>query len=646
MSLALETESNSVRPAADFTDPVVALAVLRNRAPARFFAGAGDPAVAIALLDRCPGQLADEWDTGDALHLARAYAVRGESHFAEACVSALATEVRTERPSGPPFPTTAGRDAALRLIRSCWALMLVRDAPAVSGAWAVEVLSTIGATATQLHRAVAQHRPSSPTHVTSEALALLYAGAVFREFAHSAAWRDAAVRRLIAESDLQVTPDGVHVEQSSWFHRFTVDVYLHFLALAARNNIPVPPSVALVVQRMVEFLLAIRQPDGSIPPIGDRDGTPLLPLVPRGTADARDTFALAAALFARGDFAWAAEGPAPEVGWLLGSAGIHAFDVLRPAPPASSRSRVFPSGGYAVMGTGWERDAHQMLIDVGSLGCAASSGHGHSDVLAIHCAVFGHPAIVDPGTHTYSGDSKWRDHFRSTMAHSTVTIDGVSQAEPSGPFGWRRRPRVQLREWHSTPEIDFLDAEHDGYTRLPDPVRHRRRVIFVKPAFWILIDDLAGRARHQIDLAFQFAPGTSGGPGTRSAAPPFQSPHVALGPHPWARVSTSSGQVLWTSAFPSAPAQPTLKCGALSPICGWTAPEFGCLRPAPMLIYSFAVALPWRIVTLLLPDRQATATPPSVRPIYDSGGLPNGFVFERPRRTVRFDDHAVIVERD
>ena len=157
-----------------------------------------------------------------------------------------------------------------------------------------------------------------------------------------------------------------------------------------------------------------------------------------------------------------------------------------------------------------------MLIDVGPLGCATSSRHGHSDVLSIHCAVFGHPTVVDPGTHTYSGDSKWRDHFRSTMAHSTVTIDGESQAEASGPFGWLRRPRVQLREWHSTPEIDFLDAEHDGYTRLPDPVRHRRRVIFVKPAFWILIDDLAGRARHRIDLAFQFAAGASTGsnPGT------------------------------------------------------------------------------------------------------------------------------------
>ena len=65
-----------------------------------------------------------------------------------------------------------------------------------------------------------------------------------------------------------------------------------------------------------------------------------------------------------------------------------------------------------------------------------------------------------------------------------------------------------------------------------------------------------------------------------------------------------------------------------------------------MLIYSFAVALPWRIVTLLFPYLQGLSVPPAVRPIFDEGGLPHGFVFDRPRRLVRFDDRAVIVERD
>jgi hypothetical protein len=92
--------------------------------------------------------------------------------------------------------------------------------------------------------------------------------------------------------------------------------------------------------------------------------------------------------------------------------------------------------------------------------------------------------------------------------------------------------------------------------------------------------------------------------------------------------------------------QPELTCGATAPIRGWISRDYGQRQPAPMLMYSFAVALPWRIVTLLLPDRQGAATPPGVRAIYDDAGLPTGVAFERPRRVVRFDDRAVSVERE
>jgi len=258
-----------------------------------------------------------------------------------------------------------------------------------------------------------------------------------------------------------------------------------------------------------------------------------------------------------------------------------------------------------------------------------SGGHGHADLLSIQCSVFGEPCLIDAGTYSYTGEPQWRDYFRSTAAHSTVMVDGMSQAEPAGPFGWHGQPRVRLREWHSTPEFDFLDAEHNGYLSLADPVAHRRRVIFVKPGYWILVDDLSGSARHQLDLTFQFAP-----------------LNVALSIHPWARAETANGRVLWICPFPSGPVQPALKCGEVSPISGWISEGYGDRQAAPMLIYSFGVSLPWRIVTLLLPDRQAQASPPSVRAIYDDTGQPTGIAFDRPRRIVRFSDRAVSVERE
>jgi heparinase II/III-like protein len=643
-------DAPSLLPATLAVEPLITPAVLRRAGPRRFFSGASDGALRRLLIDRFP----DDSDAAVAaarafldsgtthlvapaltaqsrrqqslIRLAQAYVLTGDVTFATACLSAVETWVALQDVHSAP--RAADPDAGFRLIAWCWALVLLRDTTDLDDTRVVRIAAAIHQETTRLSATLGLHT-SPATQITTDALTLFYVSTVFAEFPESRRWRDLATRVLVAECERQVHPDGVHFEQSTCFQRYAIDVYLHFLLLAARNDVSVPPLVAERTQRMLDFVLSVRMPDGTVPSIGDSDGGSLLPLAPRSTSDPRGRFAVASVLFRRADFAWAAGGATSEVAWLFGSDGVAAFDALRPSAPTTAPSRVFPSGGYVVMRSGWDRDAHHMVVDVGTLGCPVSSAHGHADLLSIQCAIFGEPIIVDPGTHSYGGDSRWRDFFRSTAAHSTIVIDGISQAEPSGSIGWQRRPRVRLREWHSTTDVDFLDAEHDGYARLPHPVIHRRRVIFIKPSYWIVVDDLSGSGRHDVDLTFQFV-----------------NAEVAFGPHPWTRAATSTGQCLWISPFPSAPAQPTLKCGVPAPIRGWISPEFTRLSPAPMLIYSFAVALPWRIVTLLLPDRQGMATPPGVRPIYDAGGLPHGFVFDRPRRVVRFDDRAVLVERD
>src|SRR2546427_229345 len=134
------------------------------------------------------------------------------------------------------------------------------------------------------------------------------------------------------------------LELGPCYHRYTVEISMHFLILAARNGLAVAPGLAQRVGRMLDFLLAVRRPDGSMPQIGDADGGWLLPLVRRAPDDLRGIFATAAAFFGRPDCAWAG-GPAPEPVWLLGPAGMQALDALAPAPPAMPASRLFGKAG-------------------------------------------------------------------------------------------------------------------------------------------------------------------------------------------------------------------------------------------------------------------------------------------------------------
>ena len=560
------------------------------------------------------------------VRLAQAHAVTGDDRYAAACVGAIDAWLDAN-PPGIGLNWASSLEVSFRLVSWCWTLALLRHWPSLSGAWLMKMLAAIGGHATHVRKYLSYYF-SPNTHLTGEALGLFYAGTLFPEFRDAARWQRLGRDILVTQGREQVTSDGVYFEQSSCYHRYTVEIYLHFLLLAGRHGIEVPRDVLDRTALMVDFLVAIRRPDGSMPAIGDTDGGQWLPLAPRGPQDLQAVFAAAAVVHGRPDFALAAGGAAPEVLWLMGRGGLETFDRLGVSAPASAPSQVFATGGYAILRDGWNRDGHQMIVDIGPLGCPVSSGHGHADLLSVQLSIFGEPCLVDAGTGGYTPESQWRNFFRSTAAHSTIAIDGQSQSEPHGPFGWRRRPQARLLEWLSTPEFDLVDAEHDGYVTLARPVVHRRRVLFIKPDCWILIDDLQGHALHQADLTFQFAP-----------------VDVTLGPHPWARAQTPGGAMLWVRPFAAVSLAAAVKRGDTTPIRGWVSPDYGQRRPAPALVYSGTAPLPWRIFTVLLANRQVEGPAPLVHPIHDEQGEPIGLSFAQPRFSIHVDDTDIRIER-
>jgi hypothetical protein len=376
---------------------------------------------------------------------------------------------------------------------------------------------------------------------------------------------------------------------------------------------------------MLDALLVLGHPNGTIPQIGDADGGWLAPLAAREPDDCRGVFAVAAAMFNRPDFAWAADGLAPEVVWMLGSNGVRRFDAVTPHPPAAAASRLLEAGGYAVMRNGWARDAHQLIVDVGPLGDA---GHSHADLLSVQCHAFGESHLVDPGTYCYTPEPAWRNHFRSSAAHSTVVVDGRGHAEPRGPFDWTGRPSARVRTWRSTVEMDFLDAEHHAYTDLPDPVVHRRRVLFVKPDYWVIVDDLSGHDPHRVDVRFQF--------GARA---------VHMGPDLWASSSGSRGTGLWIAPFTTVPVSASLRQGEVAPIEGWVSPDYGRRQPAPVVVYSMAATLPLRIITLLVPVAALRPAPPLVEAVSHADGRLAGVRFVETGESIEVDDEMVVARR-
>ena len=432
--------------------------------------------------------------------LGRAYWFTNDERYAETFALHLQSWI-DQNPPKLGINWASSLEVGYRAISWLWAINFFHRSAALAPSLFVQLLKLLYLHALHLESYLSTYF-SPNTHLTGEALALFYLGISLPEFNAAERWRQTGEEILLAELDRHVLPDGVYFEQSSYYHRYTVEIYLHLFLLLEANQQSVSEKLKQKLIALLDHLLYITRPDGSSPLFGDDDGGKLVMLDERPLDDFRSTLATAAILFKRDDYKYVAEEATEESFWLLGPQRLQEFNELVAQPP-SETSRGFPVGGYYVMRDGWSKSANYMLIDCGPLG-GLKCGHAHADVLSFELAVHGRTLIVDPGTYTYTGSKTDRDYFRSSVAHNTLTVDGESSSIPLGSFSWQTVANAKLLEWISKPEFDFFSGTHDGYRRLANPVTHRRDILFQKGDYWIVVDEIESDGMHEYALPFHF----------------------------------------------------------------------------------------------------------------------------------------------
>ena len=150
-----------------------------------------------------------------------------------------------------------------------------------------------------------------------------------------------------------------------------------------------------------------------------------------------------------------------------------------------------------------------MIVDCVPADPNAPSGHKHNSRLSFELFVHDKSFIIDPGSYIYTADKEMRNLFRSTRYHNTVVVDGKEQNRfgEDELFAMHLDAAVKINRWIVTENYDFLDAEHNGYSRLN--VVHRRLIYFNKEEkYWVIKDMLTGEGgyKHKFDLYFHFAP--------------------------------------------------------------------------------------------------------------------------------------------
>jgi hypothetical protein len=523
--------------------------------------------------------------------LGQAYWFSGDEKYA-AAFDALLNSWMEQNPPKQGINWASSLEVAFRSIAWLWSLQFFGQSPSLQGSTYERALKFLYLNARHLETYLSTYF-SPNTHLTGEALGLFYLGTLLPEFRAASRWKETGRKILLEQLPLHVKADGVYFEQSSYYHRYTTDFYLHFKILSRLNNETIFLEVEDRLQALLDHLMFVTRPDGTTSFWGDDDGGRLIKLDRSKPNDFRSTLAVGAHLFGRSDYKFVSNGAAEELLWLLGPDGLDEFESLSSIEP-DKQSMAFPQGGYFVIRDGWSTASNYLFFDCGPHGML-NCGHAHADALSFDLAVNGSTLLVDPGTFTYTGSPELRDWFRSSMAHNTLTIDGQSSSVSAGPFSWQTIAKCSPAKWMAHERFDFVKGSHDGYQRLTDPVEHSRSILFLKNDYWIVRDQLRSGAQHQADLWFHFSP---------EARPIIEAADAdsaavitdKIGIH----VVAEGGRWRREDAAVS-------EC-------------YGAKMPGRVYAYRIEVSGNAEIFTLLLPRSAAVSTPYSVREVEAIGG--------------------------
>jgi hypothetical protein len=510
--------------------------------------------------------------------LALAYTLTGDERYAEECFSQWEHWHREN-----PYLRGINWASSLELAFRTWSWIWMYQLLAASHSITDKRRANLSASLAQHADFIAGNLSiyySPNTHLLGEGFALFVIGLLFPGMRHSETYKETGKRILLEEITRQVRDDGSHAEQSTFYHRYATDFFLCAAILADRNDCSFPDTYREALGRMMDFMMHSAWPNGTHPMVGDADGGQLLPFGVRDPNDHRSTLSTAAVYFERSDLKNRSGQVSEETLWLLGPDAATRFKGLGSNPPAHT-SRAFLQSGLVVMRSDWQSNANMSIFDAGPQGMGGC-GHGHADALSVLCSAQGTNWLVDPGTYVYTASQEGRDYFRSTRAHNTLVVDGQGQSLPGGSFKWLSVCPARLESWTTLPSLDYASGIHEGYTRLAKPVVHRRRIIFLKPDRWFLLDELSGQGTHSLEFFFHFSPDVQLRIDERMCWATRNDSHFVIMADPRLTLRVGRGQEGNTQ--------------------GWFSPDYGRREPAPVLAAETRCSVPSQFAWMLWPS--------------------------------------------
>lgn len=446
-------------------------------------------------------------------------------------------------------------------------------------------------------------------HLLEDGKSLLTAG-LFFSGAEAGGWFRQGAQLVWQALKDQILADGGHYERSPMYHAIVLQDYLEIFALYHARGLQAPAGAEEKLRAMVDWFLALRHPDGEMPLFADAAfGIALGP---------EELLPVAAVLLRDPRYKWPGQVFSLLARFLLGEPGLESYaDLPASEPPVFGASGLFPQSGYFLLGAG---QGNTLILDGGDIGPDEAPAHGHCNIFGYELSAAGRRVIVDSGVETYEPGPR-RDYYRGTRAHNTLMVDGIEQSEVWAAFRVARRAKLQDVHYAIHPEVAYFEGAHDGFARKVPGLKHRRLVVAVPSAFWLIADYVWGASgKHLLESFVHLHPEVT----APNGAAPVEDPIPLKG---------QDGSVLmYLVAFGFDECSRVSGDNAALP--GWYAPQFGRRLANQVNIWRREGELPHRCgYALVLPG----AGLPSLKTHHSEAG--DSFTVEIPPRTYHLHHH-------
>jgi hypothetical protein len=442
---------------------------------------------------------------GHFLTLARAYALTNDERYSAEFISQL-TSWDEQNPYGRGANWTCAMEVALRAMNLLGAFNVFRLSPKLDVESFQRLLRMFQQHGNYIQRNIEFSHLATSNHYLSDVAGLIWLGTMLvDEFVDAEDWLDSGATALLRELDKQVLADGADFESSTGYHRFVLELFLYSFFLFEIEEERIKKERWHKLHQMFIYMRSYLRPDGFAPLIGDTDSGQVFPIRRRRADDHSYLLAFGAVFFKDPGLKVERMEAPEELFWILGEGSAMVFQQMSSSMEYAV-SRAFPDAGIYIMREG----DFYLCFNASDVGLNGRGSHGHNDALSIEVSAYGRAFIMDPGTYVYSFDLDKRHQFRSTAYHSTVKIDDKEQntTERDMPFVIGNEAKPRVLEWETNKDFDKVVAEHYGYSRLSQPVTHRRTVTFNKrEPSWLIEDEFFGEGEHVYEIRFHFAAG-------------------------------------------------------------------------------------------------------------------------------------------